>query len=69
MTIDLPRGLDWFMIEKDDYAPTSLSEVDEYEPENWESIAFPVGIIETTMLLTIAAAIFGRKNEELFLFE
>ena len=57
------------MIEKDDYAPISLVEVDEYEPENWESIPFPVGMIETMMLLTIAAAIFARKNEELFLFE
>ena len=69
LTIDLPRGLDWFMIEKDDYAPISLSEVDEYESENWESISFPVGMIETMMLLTIAAAIFARKNDELFLFE
>ncbi|MGY8729142.1 MAG: M24 family metallopeptidase [Candidatus Poseidoniales archaeon] len=68
LTADLPRDLDWFMIEKDDY------EALEWHNENSEDedaggiseiLPAPVNGIESIMLLTLVAAALGRSRDEL----
>ncbi len=62
LTEDLPRDLEWFMIEVDDYESMDLH--DEVPDDNDESslLLFPVGAVETIILLAMAAVSFRRDS-------
>jgi len=68
LTADLPRDLDWFMIEKDDYEAleqhTENAE-DEDEGGMSEILPAPLSGLESIMLLTLVAAALGRSRDEL----
>ena len=68
LTADLPRDLDWFMIEKDDYEAlewhTEDSE-DEDEGGISEILPAPLSGLESILLLTLVAAALGRSRDEL----
>jgi len=68
LTADLPRDLDWFMIEKDDYEALEWhteDAVDEKEGSISEILPAPLSGLESIMLLTLVAAALGRSRDDL----
>ena len=68
LTADLPRDLDWFMIEKDDYEALEWhteSGEDDDESGLSEVLPAPLSGLESIMLLTLIAAALGRGRDEL----
>ena len=68
LTADLPRDLDWFMIEKDDYEALEWHTEngdDEDEDGMSEILPAPLSGLESIMLLTLIAAALGRSRDEL----
>lgn len=68
LTADLPRDLDWFMIEKDDYEALEWhteDAADEDEGGISEILPAPLSGLESIMLLTLVAAALGRSRDEL----
>jgi hypothetical protein len=68
LTADLPRDLDWFMIEKDDYEALEWHTEDaEDEDEGGisEILPAPLSGLESILLLTLVAAALGRSRDEL----
>ncbi|MBT5391605.1 MAG: hypothetical protein HOL22_04570, partial [Euryarchaeota archaeon] len=68
LTADLPRDLDWFMIEKDDYEALEWhneNSDDEDEGGFSEVLPAPLSGLESIMLLTLIAAALGRGRDEL----
>ena len=68
LTADLPRDLDWFMIEKGDYEALEWhteDAVDEKERSISEILPAPLSGLESIMLLTLVAAALGRSRDDL----
>ena len=64
-TADLPRDLDWFMIKADDYPQSDMGSTDGSDSDVVsEPLPFPIGMVQTMMLLTIVASAFVRKEDE-----
>ena len=63
LSIDLPRDLDWFMIKADDYSQSDMVSTEDSEEES-ETLPFPIGMVQTMMLLTIVASAFVRNENE-----
>ena len=65
LTADLPRDLDWFMIKADDYPQSDMGSTDGSDSDVVsETLPFPIGMVQTMMLLTIVASAFVRKEDE-----
>ena len=65
LTADLPRDLDWFMIKADDYPISDLGIANESDSEDAsETLLFPIGMVQTMMILTIVASVFVRNENE-----
>jgi len=65
LSADLPRDLDWFMIKADDYPQSDMGSPDDSASnEESETLPFPVGMVQTMMLLTIVASAFVRNENE-----
>lgn len=68
LTAELPRDLDWFMIEEGDYE--ALEWHNENGKENQDNsraevLPSPLNGLESILLLTLVAAALGRKRDEL----
>ncbi|MBT3653037.1 MAG: M24 family metallopeptidase [Euryarchaeota archaeon] len=65
LTADLPRDLDWFMIKADDYPQSDMGSTDGSDSDIVsETLPFPIGMVQTMMLLTIVASAFVRNEDE-----
>ena len=65
LTADLPRDLDWFMIKADDYPQSDMGSTDGSDSDVVsQTLPFPIGMVQTMMLLTIVASAFVRKEDE-----
>ena len=65
LTADLPRDLDWFMIKADDYPLTDMGFSDDSDSDDAsETLPFPIGMVQTMMLLTIVASAFVRNEND-----
>ena len=65
LSADLPRDLDWFMIKADDYSQSDLGSTDGSDSSDAsETLPFPIGMVQTMMLLTIVASAFVRNENE-----
>jgi len=65
LTADLPRDLDWFMIKADDYPQSDMGSTDGSDSSDAsETLPFPIGMVQTMMLLTIVASAFVRNENE-----
>jgi len=65
LTADLPRDLDWFMIKADDYPQSDMGSADGSDSDIVsETLPFPIGMVQTMMLLTIVASAFVRNEDE-----
>ena len=65
LTADLPRDLDWFMIKTDDYPQSDMGSAEDSDSDVVsETLPFPIGMVQTMMLLTIVASAFVRNEDE-----
>ena len=65
LSADLPRDLDWFMIKADDYPISDMGFSDDSDSdEASETLPFPIGMVQTMMLLTIVASAFVRNEND-----
>ena len=68
LTESLPRDLDWFMIDIDDYEPLEWhNEVSEDKEESGlaEVLPAPISGLQSIMLLTLVAVACHRREEAL----
>ena len=65
LTADLPRDLDWFMIKADDYPISDMGFSEDSDSDDTsETLPFPIGMVQTMMLLTIVASAFVRNEKD-----
>jgi Xaa-Pro aminopeptidase len=65
LTADLPRDLDWFIIKADDYPQSDMGSAEDSDSDVVsETLPFPIGMVQTMMLLTIVASAFVRNEDE-----
>ena len=63
LTEDLPRDLEWFMIEVDDYEPMDWhNNVSDSDSDESSMMPFPMGGVETIILLSMVAVGFKRNQ-------
>ena len=68
LTAELPRDLDWFIIEEGDYEALEWHNEDDKQDEDngiAEVLPSPLNGLESILLLTLVAAAMGRGRDEL----